>query len=445
MFNINKVRALNQTRLTVIFTLAILIVATFTVVQVQAIDSAFESVDVDTAYDMTTSNNPDQVILDVRPLNDYTYGHLHNAISIPFSELTTRIGELQEYENHEIIVYCRTGLTSQMACELLAELGFTNLFNVLGGIAEWVEAGYPFDTTAHNVIVGPGSSLQIEPLLLELAGCSSCPEGETCGDTSEFLGVESTVLEEDVDHTIIIYTSEIDDDVYELTVSIYMLWSYEEKTSEANRTAGFFEVEVTGMGFSFFYYSFRYQVQHVAYYFVMVTNLVPLDATTYNSSGTLARLVPNDEPELKSLEFVEFESSISLSSLYKDLSHVAKKIGCIYDETGNEEYVKLAQNYFIMEDEIKAVSKLVKGHLNEYDHVILQSSAVLADDVWSCLTCNILMGSVCIVGCSAIFTYIPPLWPYLWLCVELGCTAFTTWACWVAVWYWIPMEVPPCP
>ncbi|MHA1137057.1 MAG: rhodanese-like domain-containing protein [Candidatus Thorarchaeota archaeon] len=434
MFNRKNVRALNQTRLTVVFTLAILIVATFTVVQVQAIDSAFESIDVDTAYDMTTNDNPNQVILDVRPLGDYTYGHLYNAISIPFSELTIRIGELQEYENHEIIVYCRTGLTSQMACELLAELGFTNLFNVLGGIAEWVKAGYPFDTTAHNVIVGPGSSLQIEPLLLELAGCSSCPEGETCGDTSEFIGVESTVLEEDVDHTIIVYTFEIDGDVHELTVSSSMLWSYEEKTSEANRTAGFFEVEVTGMGFSFIYYSLRYQVQHVAYYFVMETNLVPLDATTYNSSGTYAQLIPYDETEVKSVEFVEFESSISLSSLYKDLSHVAKKIGSIYDETGNEEYVKFAQNYFIMEDEIKTMSKLVKNHLEEYDHVILQSSAVLADDFWLCLACQGVWGLICLGGCSLIAAYFPPALPYLQLCYTLGCTYFSSIICDLGGW-----------
>lgn len=51
MFNIKKARALEQTRLSVIFTLAIMIVATFTAVQVLAVDSVFESVDVDTAYE----------------------------------------------------------------------------------------------------------------------------------------------------------------------------------------------------------------------------------------------------------------------------------------------------------------------------------------------------------------------------------------------------------
>ena len=427
MFNKKNTRALEQTRLSVIFTLAILIVATFTAVQVLAVDSAFESVDVDTAYDMTTSDNPDQVILDVRPLVDYTYGHLHDAISIPYSELQTRIGELLEYEDHEIIVYCRTGLTSQMACELLEELGFTNLFNMLGGIREWVKAGYPIDTTAHHVTVGPGSSLQIERLLLEATECSSCSGGDTCRDTS--LVVESTVLEEDADHTIVVYTFEIDGEVHELTVSSYRLWSYEDKTDQANRTAGFFEVEVTGMDLSFIYYSFRYQVHHGAYHFFMETNLVPLDATTYNSSGTYASFKPKNEPELKSLEFVEFESSISLSSLYQYLSHVAKKIGRIYDETGNEEYVKLAQNYFIMEDEIKAASKLVKGHLKEYDHVILQSSAVLADDFWLCIACQIPWTLICMGGCSLIAIYFPPAMVYYAQCLTWGCLVFSTVIC----------------
>ena len=39
-------------------------------------------------------------------------------------------------------VYCRSGKRSYSACEIMKELGFTNLYNLESGYLDWVECNY---------------------------------------------------------------------------------------------------------------------------------------------------------------------------------------------------------------------------------------------------------------------------------------------------------------
>ena len=45
-------------------------------------------------------------------------------------------------KNEEIIVYCRSGNRSGRVLQIMAELGFTNVKSVAGGINEWKDLGY---------------------------------------------------------------------------------------------------------------------------------------------------------------------------------------------------------------------------------------------------------------------------------------------------------------
>ncbi|MDQ1914499.1 sulfurtransferase TusA family protein [Paenibacillus sp. GD4] len=74
-------------------------------------------------------------ILDVREPAEYAFGRLPGAISIPAGELEQRIQELNPVEEYYVI--CRTGSRSDMACQALAEKGFTKVKNVLPGMTEW--------------------------------------------------------------------------------------------------------------------------------------------------------------------------------------------------------------------------------------------------------------------------------------------------------------------
>ncbi|KRG16578.1 hypothetical protein ACA30_00090 [Virgibacillus soli] len=77
----------------------------------------------------------DGLILDVREAAEYAFGHIDGAKSIPMGELESRINELDQEQ--EIYVICRTGKRSDLAAQLLANNGFTKVYNVLPGMNEW--------------------------------------------------------------------------------------------------------------------------------------------------------------------------------------------------------------------------------------------------------------------------------------------------------------------
>ncbi len=115
--------------------------------------SPYLSVDVNTAYKMMTNGSfLNLVILDVRSQGEYDEGHIYHAVLIPHTELETRIDELATHTHHPIIVYCRTGVRSVIASEILDTYGFATVFNMLGGIQTWTAEGYPVRlSTVHNL------------------------------------------------------------------------------------------------------------------------------------------------------------------------------------------------------------------------------------------------------------------------------------------------------
>jgi len=115
--------------------------------------SPYTDISVDIAYDMITNGSyPNLVILDVRNKTEYDSGHIYGAVWIPHTQLDARINELAGHENHEIIVYCKSGVRSRLASETLEAHNFTKVFNMLGGITEWEDSGYPvWIATVHNL------------------------------------------------------------------------------------------------------------------------------------------------------------------------------------------------------------------------------------------------------------------------------------------------------
>jgi rhodanese-related sulfurtransferase len=46
---------------------------------------------------------------------------------------------LEDLKNEEVILYCRSGRRSMMACMVLDQLGFKDTYNLEGGILVWQE------------------------------------------------------------------------------------------------------------------------------------------------------------------------------------------------------------------------------------------------------------------------------------------------------------------
>lgn len=82
-------------------------------------------------------------IIDVRTPDEFAGGHVTSAINIDFraADFEQNIDKLDK--NAYYIVYCRTGVRSAGASELLLQHGFTHIINMTGGINEWLKEGYP--------------------------------------------------------------------------------------------------------------------------------------------------------------------------------------------------------------------------------------------------------------------------------------------------------------
>jgi rhodanese-related sulfurtransferase len=78
------------------------------------------------------------VILDVRTEDEFNEGFIANAINIDIhrgQDFVTEIEALDKNKNY--FVYCRSGMRSAKACEIMNQLGFENAYNLIGGITEW--------------------------------------------------------------------------------------------------------------------------------------------------------------------------------------------------------------------------------------------------------------------------------------------------------------------
>lgn len=62
--------------------------------------------------------------------------------SIPFDEIEENLS-LFPQRDAKVVVYCRSGSMSATAARTLAGLGYTNVWNLDGGMMAWEEAGYP--------------------------------------------------------------------------------------------------------------------------------------------------------------------------------------------------------------------------------------------------------------------------------------------------------------
>ena len=87
--------------------------------------------------------NIQPLLLDVRTPGEYQRGHIEGAKLLPLQELQQQIATLEAYKDQDILVYCATGNRSTVASRILIEKGFTKIYNLRYGIADWYKKGHP--------------------------------------------------------------------------------------------------------------------------------------------------------------------------------------------------------------------------------------------------------------------------------------------------------------
>jgi len=83
------------------------------------------------------------VTLDVRTPNEFAEGYIEGARLIDFQSgnFENEIATLDK--NATYAVYCRSGNRSGQAVKVMQDAGFTNVFNMNGGVIDWANAGLP--------------------------------------------------------------------------------------------------------------------------------------------------------------------------------------------------------------------------------------------------------------------------------------------------------------
>lgn len=94
-----------------------------------------------TAFAEKIKNTPNAQILDVRTPEEFAGEHLENAKNNNWlsADFATNAANLDKTK--PIFVYCKAGSRSQKAAAKLAEMGFTTIYDLQGGILKWEAAG----------------------------------------------------------------------------------------------------------------------------------------------------------------------------------------------------------------------------------------------------------------------------------------------------------------
>lgn len=74
------------------------------------------------------------IMVDVRSIQEYNEGHLLGAIHLADYEIPIKHNNILPNKNAIIIVYCQNGGRSKKAYKKLKKLGYTNIYNLCGGL-----------------------------------------------------------------------------------------------------------------------------------------------------------------------------------------------------------------------------------------------------------------------------------------------------------------------
>jgi rhodanese-related sulfurtransferase len=76
-------------------------------------------------------------LIDCREPHEYAEFNIGGKL-VPLGKIQTmQIEDLEDLKDEEVIIHCRSGHRSMLACQVLDSMGFKNTYNVTGGVLAW--------------------------------------------------------------------------------------------------------------------------------------------------------------------------------------------------------------------------------------------------------------------------------------------------------------------
>ena len=118
----------------------ILVVAFFTIFSCSLINNeSINQMNSDELIEFIELN--DAVLVDVRTEDEYNSGYIENSLNIDYFSNDFSLNTDKLDKSTPIILYCRSGKRSSMSANKISKLGFKEIYNLEGGILEWIEEG----------------------------------------------------------------------------------------------------------------------------------------------------------------------------------------------------------------------------------------------------------------------------------------------------------------
>ncbi len=92
------------------------------------------------------------IILDAREESEYKVSHLKNALFVGYNSFNLKetLAKLPKDKTEKIVVYCSLGIRSETIVHKLMNAGYTNVYNLYGGIFEWKNKDFQVIDTLGN-------------------------------------------------------------------------------------------------------------------------------------------------------------------------------------------------------------------------------------------------------------------------------------------------------
>ena len=101
-------------------------------------DSFYELVSYDIYKNKISSN--DVLVFDVRTTEEFNLGHIKGSINIDFYDEKLFVDFFQKINKTKpIYIYCRSGNRSKKSSEILKEIEFVKIYDLLGGYKNWIK------------------------------------------------------------------------------------------------------------------------------------------------------------------------------------------------------------------------------------------------------------------------------------------------------------------